>query len=146
MLKNAHYELPDDGPIQLTGGKFEKTFGAGASQVIRVDLQRVVLGDLNGDGAQDAVVILAVNRGGSGTFVHMIVVANQNGAPRQRAVEMLGDRTPVRALAISNGQLKVDFLSHGPKDALCCPSQLTTRTYRLEGGTLKMISEIKTTA
>lgn len=141
ILKNARYELPDIGPIQLRDGNFEIKSGQGASQIKRGDFQRMVVGDLNGDGAQDAVVILSANTGGSGAFIYMVVIVNQNGAPKQVATELLGDRAQIKALNIAGGQLDVDYLGFGPQDPMCCPSQATTRSYRLQGDTLAQISD-----
>ncbi len=145
MLKNGKYELPDIRTVQLVDGKFESKYGEGASQVNRGELTRMALGDLNGDGAADGVVILAVNTGGSGVFVYMLVVVNQNGTPKQVAVEMLGDRVNVKNLVVKDGQIVLDALGFAPGDPMCCPSQSVTRTYRLQGNALQVVPEAKPT-
>jgi len=146
MLRNAQYELPDIKTVQLVEGKFESKYGEGASQVNRGELTRMALGDLNGDGASDGVVILAVNTGGSGVFVYMLVVVNRNGAPQQVAAELLGDRVDVQNLAVKEGQIVLNALGFAPGDPMCCPSQSVSRTYRLQGNALQVVSEVKPTA
>ena len=146
VLKNAKYELPDIGAAQLKDGSFEHKYGDGATQVNKVGYTQAVLGDLNGDKADDAAVILWANTGGSGTFIYLVAVANQNGAPQQVAAQLLGDRVKVQNLAVQNGQIVINVLSFGQNDPMCCPSQLVIRTYRLEGGALKVVSEVKPTA
>lgn len=146
VLKNARYELPDLKTVQLVDGKFESKYGEGASQVNRGELTRMALGDLNGDGAQDGVVILSVNTGGSGVFVYMLVVVNQNGAPQQVAVELLGDRVNVQNLVVKEGQIVLNALGFAPGDPMCCPTQSVIRTYRLQGDKLQVVSEVKLTA
>jgi putative hemolysin len=144
-LKNAQYELPDIKTVQLVDGKFESKVGEGATQVNRVELTRVALGDLNGDGAQDGAVILAVNTGGSGTFIYLVALVSRNGAPQQVAAELLGDRVKVQNLAVKDGQIVLDMLGFVPSDPLCCPSQSVIRTYRLQGDKLQVVSEVKPT-
>ena len=146
VLKNTRYELPDLKTVQLVDGKFESKYGEGASQVNRGELTRMALGDLNGDGAQDGVVILSVNTGGSGVFVYMLVVVNQNGAPLQVAAELLGDRVNVQNLVVKEGQIVLNALGFAPGDPMCCPTQSVIRTYRLQGDTLQVVSEVKLTA
>ena len=43
----------------------------------------IAFGDLNGDGAADAAVIIATNSSGSGTFVALVAVLNDGGSPAQ---------------------------------------------------------------
>ncbi len=145
MLKNGKYELPDIKTVQLVDGKFESKYGEGASQVNRGELTRMALGDLNGDGVPDGVVILAVNTGGSGVFVYMLVVVNRNGLPQRVAAEMLGDRVSVQNLAVKEGQIVLNALGFAPGDPMCCPSQSVIRTYRLQGNALQVVSEAKPT-
>lgn len=145
-LKNASYTLPDIGGVQLKDGHFEQKYGEGATQVNQFDFQQMAVGDLNEDGAPDAVVILAVNTGGTGVFIYMAVLLNQGGKPVQAAIEQLGDRVQVNALEISQGQIELNFLGFGPNDPMCCPSQVTDRIYTLQNGGLKVASESNATA
>ncbi|MCX6027860.1 MAG: YbaY family lipoprotein [Chloroflexi bacterium] len=141
-LRNGRYELPgmEVGVFQLKDGKVELRYGEGASQVYRVELIATATGDLTADGQADAVVVLAWNGGGSGTFYNLVAVGNQGGTLQQVAVEPLGDRIQVKALKIQDGKISVDMLTHGAKDPACCPTQREMRTYRLDGSALKVVS------
>ena len=139
LLKNAKYELRDLGAFQLAEGRYEQKYGEGATQVNRATFQRAALGDLDSDKAADAAVILTWNSGGSGTFVNLFAVVNKSGIPQQSAAELLGDRVQVKSLSIVEGRIVVQMVGFGPTDPLCCPSQEMTRTYRLEGNTLKPV-------
>ncbi len=141
-LRNGRYELPtmEPGVFQLKDGKVELRYGEGASQVYRVELIATATGDLTADGQEDAVVVLAWNGGGSGTFYRLVVVGNQGGTLQQVAVEPLGDRIQVKALKIQDGKISVDMLTAGALDPACCPTQRVMRSYRLEGSTLKVVS------
>ena len=101
----------------------------------------IASGDLNGDSLADAVVILAVNSGGSGTFFYLVVLLNNHGAPVQTASTWIGDRQAVKNLQIKDGQIVLDFLTQGPNDGLCCPSQHHLRSYQLQNNTLQIVSD-----
>ena len=80
-LKDLDYQLailaetlPEtNGRFKLSNGVFEKS---SENPPVRVSINLVqnAAGDLNGDGIEDAAVILAVNTGGSGTFIHLVGV------------------------------------------------------------------------
>ena len=123
-LRNAEYSLPLSGStatvFRLSGGTFQDD-----AQRISVRLldSATAFGDLNGDGIDDAVVVLAVNTGGSGTFEYAVAVVDRKGVPQQAAYEFLGDRVRVNSVTIANRQITVDMVVAGPNDPLCCPSQ-----------------------
>jgi len=130
MLMNATYMLPFYGrTVTLTNGTYQE--GAGA-EIYSVGLvEPLALGDLNGDGLEDAAVILYENGGGSGVFVSLVAMLNQDGAPVQAGVAQLGDRIQVNPLAIQDGHILLDMLVQGPNDPLCCPTEPVTQAYRL---------------
>ncbi len=143
---NAHYELPDIGSFELKEGKYEQPAGEGATQARIVGLNASAAGDLDGDGKQDAVAELWANTGGSGVFHYLVALLNKDGALRQAASTLLGDRVRLNRLGIEpGGVIRVDYLGQGPQDALCCPSQPFTRTYRLDEGALKLLTEVGAT-
>ncbi len=98
---------------------------------LMVSLIEYALGDLNGDGADDAAVILVANTGGSGSFFILAVMLNDGGKPRQAASTDLGDRVVVKSLAIQTGIITVRMKVHGPNDPACCPTVHTSWHYRL---------------
>jgi len=147
MLQNATYpsELEESGTITLTNGRYEgKPFvEGGASRPVVTLVEPVAFGDLDGDGVEDAAVILAANAGGSGTFISLEAVRNEGGEPVHLANYLLGDRAQIESLAIEGGQIVLEMITHGPKDPMCCPTQLVRNVYALEGDTLiEMSSEV----
>ncbi|MFC7479709.1 hypothetical protein ACFQX7_06320 [Luedemannella flava] len=52
------------------------------------------IGDLTGDGAADALGVVALTNGGTGTFFTLVAWRNVGGNPVCAAVADLGDRTP----------------------------------------------------
>jgi heat shock protein HslJ len=53
------------------------------------------------------------------------------------ATTPLGDRVALRDLRIENRRVVADVLQAGAGDAMCCPGELATRTWRFEGSTLR---------
>ncbi len=145
MIKNAEYdsELVPNGAVKLTDGKFQKEIvpGAASKLVVVIYPGMYAFGDLNGDGAGDAAVVLAASGGGSGTFISLHAVVNDKGKPKDVASIKLGDRVRVKSVKIESSEITVVLLAHGPSDPMCCPSVKETRRYKLEDNALVRISE-----
>jgi hypothetical protein len=143
QLKNMEYHLDaveellpgNQGRFQLTNGRFEQQY-PGAASGITVALIQSATGDLNGDHQEDAVVVLAINSGGSGTFIYLVPVINQSGQFQAAAGTLLGDRVAVHSMGIQDGVIRLNLLTHAPEDPLCCPSLERTIQYRLVGDRL----------
>ena len=144
MLKNAEYhsEWPAEGVAKLTDGEYEEEIvpGAASKLVIVVYPDRYAFGDLNGDGVDDAAVVLATSGGGSGTFISLEAVINDQGRPKHVASAELGDRARIESVVIESGEITVELVTHGPDDPLCCPTVEATHKYKLQGDTLVQIS------
>jgi hypothetical protein len=89
-------------------------------------------GDLNGDGVDDAAVILIESSGGSGNFRYLAAVINQGGAPVNVATQFVGDREQVQAIRIDGNEITLEMVAHGPDDPMCCPTQEVTKVYQLQ--------------
>jgi len=137
-LKNAEYHLeyPAKGVAKLTDGKYEEEIVPGAASKLVAVPDGIAFGDLNGDGVEDGAIILATNMGGSGTFIDLATVLNQDGAPKHVATVNLGDRVQVKSIAIEPGVISLEMVTHGPDDPMCCPSQNVTEKYKLQGDQL----------
>ena len=96
-------------------------------------------GDLDGDGVPEAVALLASSEGGSGTFVHLAVVARRGRDVSGVAAARVGDRVQVRAGAIEHERIVLDLLEPGPHDAACCPTEKARRSWLLEGRRLREV-------
>jgi heat shock protein HslJ len=134
-LRNATFEgLEDlDGRITLADGAWEDVPNR---MMVTLPRDFHVVGDLDGSAPDEAVVVLAVSSGGSGTFGYLAVVARRNGQASNIATAPLGDRVDIRNMRIENRTIVVDVLQAGPGDAMCCPGELATRIWSLEGSTL----------
>ena len=124
-IKNAEYHSVDFGDYHLADGVYYRTPLPGESpdQSSTQLAEPIAFGDLNSDGFEDAVVILETRTGGTGVFVELAALLNQNGKADNSSTVSLGDRVKVNALRIQSGTIMLDMIVHGPNDGLCCPTQ-----------------------
>lgn len=124
-------------PVRLVNGQYyaqSQTQGGVAVLVALSEMQ--ANGDLDLDGDEDTAVLLVADVGGSGMFVYLAVVLNENGNPFNSATISLGDRVKVDDMDIRNGQIMVNMTTHGVNDPACCPTLQVTHFYNLLGSRL----------
>lgn len=141
QLQNAEYTLTafDNAShvFRLADGAYKS--GAPDYADVRL-LEQISFGDLNRDGVPDAAVLLAENFGGSGVFVWLAAVLNENGKPHHIASSMIDDRAQINTLEIRNGNIFLDAVVHGPNDPGCCPAFKVTRTFRLMDSLMVLVN------
>lgn len=140
QLKNAAYPISGflpSGSAALVNGHYAEQ-NAQLQGETDVDLtEPVAFGDINGDGAPDALVRLIVQTTGTtGHFSLLFPVINQNGAPQVAASVYLGDRIKLNSLAVDAGLITADMIVSGPNDGACCPNTPAIRTFRFESAQL----------
>lgn len=120
-------------------GKYEQGTDPAQAGYASVSMgEKIAFGDLNADGLLDAVISIGENYGGSGVFVSLVAILNDNGQPKPIATIAIEDRPMINELKIDNGEILVDVTVHAPNDPLCCPSQPSTRVYRLIKNNLEL--------
>jgi heat shock protein HslJ len=142
QLRNATYRGIYNTPVTLTDGTYQgPPFQPGGASRPQVTLSRnhVWRGDIDGDGAAEAVVLLGENSGASGTRNYLAVVAERDGKPVNVATQLLGDRVQLRSLRIENSRIIADMVVHGPADAMCCPTLKLRRTFIRAGAQLSEV-------
>ena len=138
-LKNAEYKSKwsAKGKIKLTEGIYkEKVVPDSATDLVIRLSDMMAFGDLNGDGVEDAAVILVSDPGGSGTFYDLAAVINSGGKAKNVASVFLGDRVKIEGLSVRSGKIVVKMLSHRSTDPICCPSLEVDENYGLQGDEL----------
>ena len=131
-IANATFTGTEYGAVTLTDGVWEgEPWVAGGAARPRVGLARDFLrrGDIDGDGADEALVILWQSSGGSGTFNYIALVDEVDGAWRNTATTALGDRVRVTDAAIGPHGVTVQVIEHDEDDPACCPTRAATRRY-----------------
>lgn len=67
-------------------------------------------GDIDGDGDEDAVVLLVNNSGGSGTFYYVAIAVNIDGVYTATDTMLLGDRIAPQTFAIEGNKAVVNYV------------------------------------
>jgi hypothetical protein len=134
-LKNAEYtfDLGESMPtFRLSDGSYQSGSDPSKSDFLQANLSdKVAIGDLNGDGMDDAAVVIGINTGGTGVFEYVVGVLSQDGQPVQAGYAYIDDRAVINNLNIADGEIILDTLKHAPNDPMCCPTQPVTETLRL---------------
>jgi hypothetical protein len=98
-----------------------------------VGFEDYVLGDLNKDGLDDAVVILHLNYGGTGNFLNLIVLTQRrDGEYEQRANYKFLDREIIRGLSVYEGVITANVIVKAETDPACCPTVYDTYRFKLK--------------
>ncbi len=132
ILQNATYRSPDWGEYQLSNGVYYRTPPTSQESPETYTthlLDTILYGDMNDDGAQDAVVFLNTQNGGTGHFIEMAVFLNLNDSPVNVNTEYLGDRVIVESGTVEGGLITLNLRTQGPNDPACCPSQIEERKF-----------------
>jgi heat shock protein HslJ len=127
-----------DDPVLLEDGTFEgepfEEGGASRPRVKLLDFYRA--GDMNGSGVDETAAFLSESSGGSGTVLFLAIMGRHEEEIKNLGTALVGDRVQVRDARVENGTVVLDVLQAGPDDAMCCPGELATRAWRLDGGDL----------
>jgi hypothetical protein len=136
QIRNSEYQLgflDQIRTVPLQDGQYEEGNPGGTDFVSVFVTDFIARGDLNGDGENEAVAIVAENYGGSGTFVFLAVYQYLNDEAVFLTSIFLDDRPLINDLAVENGEIFVDATVHNADDPMCCPTLKTTRHYLLNG-------------
>ena len=99
-------------------------------------------GDVDGDGTEEAVVVLLESSGGTGVNSHLAVVGRVDDEAANLGTALIGDRVQLQTLRVSKQQIVAEVVQAGPEDAMCCPTQLATYVFALRDAGLQEIAMI----
>ena len=106
----------DNQTVTLSGGKAEQTDPETGEVEDTLLLDEKGYGDLNGDGKQDAVVLLSQSGSGSGVFIYAAAYVSGPLNYKGTNAVFLGDRVAPESVSISNGVVTVKYLDRGPDE------------------------------
>jgi hypothetical protein len=133
---------PDAPPEQITvvKGDYERPNDADGDVMGFFHVDPPTYGDVDGDGAEDAIVITVDNTGGTGMFDEAEVWAMRGGKPVQIAGIPGGDRGDggLHAASAEPGGVRVERYQSGDGDGACCPSKLSIEHWRWTGKDLAL--------
>lgn len=127
-IKDATYFLiSSEEYVKLQGGILEEEhLGVGILK------NNYTFDDFDGDGIDDAAVVIYSNYGGSGTFIELAILLDKDN-PVYWTGELLGDRVKVNSISSENKIITLDLVVHSEDDPLCCPTESKIVKYKLEG-------------
>lgn len=131
-IANATIDGTEYGSVTLQDGswKGEPWVEGGASRP-RVGLASdfILRGDIDGDGNDEALVLVWQSSGGSGTFNYIALMDQSDDGLLNTATAPLGDRVKVLGGSISKNLLELQLIEHDEDDPACCPTRKATRYY-----------------
>lgn len=138
--RNAIYTV-ERRPVPLRDGRHEAEIAPGsAAKAVTSVFGAPAFGDLDGDGDEDAVLLLVHDPGGSGTFYYMAASINDNGRSRGTEAVFLGDRISPQRIGIRNGVVVVDYADRRPGEPMATPPSIgTTKCLAFRDGGLAEI-------
>ena len=103
----------------------------------------IIHGDLNGDKAEEAVILSVCNTGGTGNFTEGFIFSIKRGKPALVARIPGGDRADggLRKAWIENGLLVIESNDSEQARGACCPGGTITQKVRLSGGKLLNVGQ-----
>lgn len=83
-----------------------------------------VFGDINRDGVDDAVVVLAYSQGESVFYYAMTLLQDSNGYFQETTPVLLGDRVSPQTVDIQNGDAHVNYVVRNQNESFAVPPSL----------------------
>jgi hypothetical protein len=98
----------------------------------------VEYGDVDGDKAEEAIVLTVCNTGGTGNFSEGFIYKLRSGKPQVISNIAGGDRAygGLVSAAVKDGLLVVERNDPGENGASCCPEFIETQKYKMTNGKL----------
>ncbi|MDO8589995.1 MAG: hypothetical protein Q7R69_01860 [bacterium] len=101
----------DDESVTLSAGRNETTITPGSALVEETALlDQFAYGDINADGKEDTVLLLARYGGGSGTFIYLAAFVSGPVTYRGSEATFIGDRVSPQSLSINKGVVTIQYL------------------------------------
>ena len=94
---------------------------------------KYVYGDFNGDGLQDAAIIVIENNGGNAEWYHLAFLINDGEKLVHKASRALDDRAIIKSLREKHGKVLVDMFVHQAGDCRAGPTKRVRNIYAYDG-------------
>lgn len=135
-LANGTYKLAEPaGTVTLTNGEWTDS---STDASLRLLGQARAVGDLDGDGNEEAGALLSYRRDGVETL-YLVVVAVRDGMTHMVAQSTIGTGIELRDAVVEDDHLILRLYRHAQGDQPCCPGEAARLVYRLEGTRIALI-------
>jgi hypothetical protein len=112
--------------IRLINGRSEMEVRPGSAPRIKTwVVGKPAYGDLDGDGHDDAALLVAQDAGGSGTFYYVAAALSRKGTLQGTNAVLLGDRVAPHGVWISQQVVVVNYKDRRPGEAFTSPPTVT---------------------
>jgi hypothetical protein len=131
-FKNLTYPV-EGKPVRMHKGEGEYISRRDRDESFSAEVDKIVYGDLTGDGKDEAAVVIHYRGSGSGSFDDGFIYTLKNGRPQLLTTFKGGDRADgsIADVKIQGGLLIVErFAPEEPGSGLCCPKYIDTTKYR----------------
>jgi hypothetical protein len=160
---NHTYESGDLGPVKLENGVYEFAMDEHGNMVApdhepadpdayvergSYSVQAPIFGDVDGDGAEDAVIVSTFWGGGTGHFTNIDVYAIQDGKDVLLGDIPGGDRGDggIHDVRLEGKVIVVERLMSMDGDGACCPSKVQHERWSWNGTTFVEDEAARTTS
>ncbi len=117
--------LIEGSQVALRDGRYEGAVVPDSATRPRTQVSGVpTYGNLDGDGDEDAALLLTHDPGGSGTFSYIAAALNENGHYLGTNALLVGDRIIPIELEIKNSSIRFRYLDRGSKEPMSAESTL----------------------
>lgn len=135
--KNSSFVI-DEKKIRLKRGvskiKLDKN---SATKLITQYTGTNVVGDINGDGADDMAIILSQQSGGNEIRYYASVISSEKGKYKSSNTVFIGDRINVYSIALNNGNIMMEYADLPKEDTtVFAPTVLLSKILKFESGVL----------
>ena len=138
----TYYDIAPE-PVELRDGHWVGSpFVEGSHDRLVVDLveELIDFGDLNGDGVDDAAVLLTASSAATADSLWVAAVGAPLGQPSNYGSAPVGERTQIRSMAITeNGWIRMEVVDGPPGKP---PEQLWIKEWALVEGNLMQVSAL----
>jgi hypothetical protein len=141
---DATYDLGDGLKTTFVAGEHAERDADGVCNVC-LRIRALTFGDVDGDGRDDALLVVSGNVGGAGTSISGYVFSLERGEPVLRAALEGGDRGEggIESMTFKNGVVVVRRFDLAATDASCCPSLVEIQNWRWSGRGLEKVGPSK---
>ena len=149
QVRNAKYQLGFTDAlriVQLTDGVYVQGASGDADYVEVRATDFIGIGDIDGDGVNEAAALISESYGGSGTFVFLALYAEKDDVPEFITAVYVDDRPMIDGVGFENNQVFLYTTTHSKDDRFCCPTFKNERRYRLVDNQLDLANFVSYTA
>ncbi|MDP3763530.1 MAG: hypothetical protein Q8Q92_02675 [bacterium] len=126
----------DDELVTLSAGRDERVITPESTLTEEtILLDKFAYGDINKDGKNDTLLLLARYGGGSGTFIYLAAFVSGPINYKGSKAIFIGDRIAPQSISLNGDIVTLEYLDRGPDDAFVVePTILTTKQFIYKNG------------